>query len=183
MNKNNKEQDIQRLYKAQKMSLYWLLGIVYSGFIGLQLGRVQAIADFNYNLHEIMYVPFNIALFVTPILLLIYIYLFAKYLSKTGIQKINFKSSIKALLVIASIVAVGSITLHQSQEVSTAGVFMVEKKLHEDRKYYLILNDIKVRVTYNEFKLVEDNQQYLISFVWNKRAPNKGQLKTIEQIR
>ncbi|MEK3766174.1 hypothetical protein [Solibacillus sp. FSL K6-4121] len=44
------------------------------------------------------------------------------------------------------------------------------------------MNDQKIRVTSNEFKLVEKNRQYLISFVWNKRTPNKGQLETIVPI-
>lgn len=183
MNLNNKENDNQKLFKAQKLALYWLLGLIYSGFIGLQLGRIQAIADFNYNLHEIMYVPFNIALFVVPVVFLINIYLLIKYLLKRGRLKTNLKTSIQAVLVIASIVVVVSITAHQFQEVSTGGVFQVEKKLHEDRKYYLVLDDKKVRVSYNEFQLVEENHKYLISFVWNKRTPNKGQLEIIEPLK
>lgn len=86
-------------------------------------------------------------------------------------------------MIIASIIVVVSITAQQFLEVSTSGVYEVEKKLHEDRKYYLILFDTKVRVSYNEFQLVEENQKYLISFVWNKRTPNEGQLKTIEPLK
>lgn len=183
MNLNNKEREIQKLCKAQKLALYWLLGLIYSGFIGLQLGRIQAIADYNYNLHEIMYVPFNIALFVAPVVFLIYIYLLIKYLLVRGKQKTNLKTSTQAVLVIASIIVVVSITTHQFLELSTSGIFEVEKKLHEDRKYYLVFDDKKVRVSYNEFQLVEENQQYLISFVWNKRTPNKGQLETIEPLK
>ncbi|SFS40882.1 hypothetical protein [Paenibacillus sp. 453mf] len=141
MDKKNKEQDIQRLYKAQKLALYWLLGIVYSGFIGLQLGRNQAIADFNYNLHELMFIPYNIALFVSPVVFLIYIYLLVKYLFKSGKQKLNFKKGIKATLIITSFVVIISITTYQSFEVSTSGVFEVEEKIHKDRRYYLLLNE------------------------------------------
>ncbi|MER2090630.1 MAG: hypothetical protein ABS920_12895 [Sporosarcina sp.] len=180
---NYTERYIEKLYKAQKLALYWLLGLIYSGFIGLQLGRIQAIADFNYNLHEMMYVPFTIALFVVPVVFVIYIYLLIKYLLERGQQKTNFKTSIQAVLVIASIIVIVSITAQQFSEVSTGGVFEVEKKLHEDRKYYLVLDDKKVRVSYNEFQLVEENQQYLISFVWNKRTPYKGQLETIEPLK
>jgi hypothetical protein len=35
-----------------------------------------------------------------------------------------------------------------------------------------------VRVSHNEYQLVEENETYLISIVWNKRTPNKGMLKT-----
>lgn len=183
LDKKNKEQDIQRLYKAQKLALYWLLGIVYSGFIGLQLGRNQAIADFNYNLHELMFIPYNIALFVSPVVFLIYIYLLVKYLFKSGKQKLNFKKGIKATLIITSFVVIISITSYQSFEVSTSGVFEVEEKIHKDRRYYLLLNEKKLRVSFNEFQLVEEKKQYLISFVWNKQTPNKGWLETIEPIK
>jgi hypothetical protein len=117
---------------------------------------------------------------VVPFLFLIYIFLFIRYLLRRGKQKPNF--SFQAVLVIASIIFVFSITAHQSQEVSTGGVFKVEEKLKEGTKYYLELDNKKVRVSYNEFQLVEENQQYLISFVWNKRTPNIGKLDTIEPL-
>ncbi|OIJ14232.1 hypothetical protein BKP37_09120 [Anaerobacillus alkalilacustris] len=182
VNKND-EKDIQRFFKAQKLALYWLLGLIYSAFIGLQLGRIQAIADINYSLHEIMHVPFYFALFIVPVLFLIYMYFLINYLRKRGRQTTNLKTVVQAIVVITSIIIVVSITAYQSFEVSTGGVFEVEQKKHEDRKYYLVLNDKKVRVSYNEFQLVEEKQQYLISFVWNKRSPNKGRLKTIEPIK
>ncbi|MFJ7738834.1 hypothetical protein ACIQ2D_21235 [Lysinibacillus sp. NPDC097287] len=183
MNLHDKERDVQKLYKAQKLALYWLLGLIYSGFIGFQLGRIQAITDFNYNLHEIMYVPSAIALYVVPVVFLIYIYFLIKYLLVMGKQKVGVKTSIQAVFVIVSILVVVSITSHQSHEVSTTGVYEVEKKLHQDRKYYLVVDDKTVRVSYNEFQLIEKNHLYLISFVWNKRTPHKGQLETIEPVK
>ncbi|MEK3766175.1 MULTISPECIES: hypothetical protein [unclassified Solibacillus] len=130
---NNKEKKIYRLYKAQKLALYWLLGIIVSGFIGLQLGEIQAIADYNYNLHEIMYFPAIISLFVAPVVLVIYIFLVVKYLVKRGKQKLNIKEGIKSIVVICSIVILISITVHQSFEVSTTGIFEIDEKLLEDR--------------------------------------------------
>jgi heme/copper-type cytochrome/quinol oxidase subunit 2 len=183
MDLNNKEKDIQNLYKSQKVALYWLLGIIYTAFIGLELGRIQAISDFNYNLHEIMYAPFTIALFVVPVVFLVYIYLLIKYLLKRGKQRPNFKKVIQAVLVITSIVVIVSITSYRFKEVTTVGVFEVEKKLQNDRKYFLVLNNIKVRVSHNEYQLVEEDEIYSISFVWNKKTPNKGMLKTIEPIK
>jgi heme/copper-type cytochrome/quinol oxidase subunit 2 len=180
---NNKEKDIQNLYKSQKVALYWLLGIIYTAFIGLQLGRIQAIADFNYNLHEIMYAPFTIALFVVPVVFLVYIYQLIKYIRKRGKQSPNFKRVLKAMLVITSIVVIVSITSYQFKEVTTSGVFEVENKLQEDRKYFLVLNNIKVRVSNNEYHLVEENETYLITFVWNQKTPNKGMLQTIEPLK
>lgn len=180
MEQNHKEKDAQELYRSQRLALCWLLGLIYSGFVGLQLGRIQAITDFNYGLHEIMYLPVNIAMYFVPVLFIIYTVLLIKYFLKRGKQKPTLKASIRALLVIVSIVMIASITTHQFQEVSTGGVFEIEKKLHEDRKYYIVIDNKKVEVTRNEFQLVEVNKDYLISFIWNKKAPNTGQLKTIE---
>ncbi|MBU8878885.1 hypothetical protein BGM26_07790 [Bacillus sp. FJAT-29790] len=181
MNLNNEEgKDNQKLFRAQKLALYWLLGLIYSGFIGLQLGRIQAIADFNYSLHEILYVPFNLAIFLVPVVFLIYLYHVIKYLRKRRRQKGNLKTKVKAIMVIISIIFIFSITNHQFHEVSTGGIFVLKQKLHEEGKYYLVFDDKKISVSVNEFQLVEVNQQYLVSFVWNSRSPNKGRLKTIE---
>ena len=98
MNLYNKEDSILKLYNAQKLVLYCLLGLIYTGFIGLQLGRIQAIADFNYNLHEIMYVPFTLAIFSLPVLIPIYIYLLIKYLLKRAKQKPNLKTTTQAIV-------------------------------------------------------------------------------------
>ena len=183
MNRNNKENSISKLYKAQKFALYCLLGLIYTAFIGLQLGRIQAIADFDYNLHEIMYVPFTITVFSLPVLFPIYIYLLIKYLLKRDKRKTNLKTRTQAISITASIIVIFSITLHQSFEVSTSGVFKVEQKLYEDRKYYLVLDDKKVKISHNEFELIEENQEYLISYVWNKQTPNKGNLLTIKPLK
>ncbi|MCR2822723.1 hypothetical protein [Lederbergia panacisoli] len=182
LNKEEKEMELKKSFKAQKIALYWLLALIYVSFIGLQLGRIQAIADYNYSLHEILYVPFTIAIFVVPALLLIYIILFTKYLRKRGRKKTHLKTIVQSILIISSIVIIIFITEYQFQEVSTSGIFKVEQKLHDDGKYYLIINDKKVRVSYNEFQLIEENQQYLITFIWNKRSPYKGKLEIIEPL-
>ena len=185
MNINSKDEngmEIIKSYKAQKIAMYWLLALIYLSFIGLQLGRIQAIADFNYNLHEMMYLPFNISIFVVPVLFLIYIFLFIKYIRKRGKKKVDFKTILQSIVIISSVVIITSITEYQFQEVSTGGVFEVEDKIQDDRKYYLIIDDKKIKVSYNEFQLVEANQQYLIDFIWNERNPDKGKLQTIEPI-
>ncbi|KAB2336159.1 hypothetical protein F7731_11710 [Cytobacillus depressus] len=180
--KRNSEEEIRKLHKAQRVALYWLLGLIYSAFIGLQLGRVQAIADFNYSLHEIMYVPLNIAMFIVPVLLPIYLYFSIKYLRKRGRVKGNFKATIKAAVVIISVIIIVSIVNHQFHELSTGGVFKLEEKLQEKGKYYLIFDDKKIKVSMNEYKLVKVNEKYLVNFIWNSKTPNKGSLETIEPI-
>ncbi|RUL45644.1 MULTISPECIES: hypothetical protein [Lysinibacillus] len=181
-NRERKEEEIKKLFEAQKIVLYCLLVLIYLSFIGLQLGRIQTITDFNYNLHEMMYLPFNIAIFVVPALSLIYVFLFVKYISKRGRKKSDLKTIIKTVVTISSIVIIVMITEHQFQEVSTSGVFIVEQKRYDNGKYYLITNNKKVRVSHNEFELVEENQQYLINYIWNKRTSDIGRLETIQRI-
>ncbi|WP_019412703.1 hypothetical protein [Paenisporosarcina sp. TG20] len=174
------ESDLQKLFKAQRLALYWLLGFIYLAFIGLQLGRVQAITNFNYSLHEILYLPFNLAIFIVPVLFLIYLYYVIKYLRKRGKQKINNKTRGMVILVIASIITIFSITEHQFHEVSTGGVFEVEQKVYIEGKYFLVFNNQQIEVSMNEFKLVEVNKEYVVSYIWNSRSPNKGRLEAIE---
>lgn len=179
--KNESEKDKRSLFKAQKTSLYWLLGIIYVSFLGMQLGRIQAITDYNYSLHEMLYIPVTLSSFLVPIAFLIYMYFVIKYLRKWGFQKPNIYTGIKAVLVITSLITIFSLINYQSKEFSTGGVFKVEQKIQEDTKYYLILNDKKVRVSRNEFYLVDLNKEYLGSFIWNSQT-NRGRLETIEPI-
>lgn len=183
LNPNNElKQNLEAAYRAQKITLYFILILLYSAFIGLQLGRIQAISDFNYTLHELLYIPINIAIFVIPVLLLIYLFLVMKYLRKRGKQKIKPNTLVKSILVILSVVIIFVITIHQFHEVSTSGIFEVQDKVYEDGKYYLVINDRKIRVTHNEYQLVLDHERYFATFIWNKRTPNKGKLETIQQL-
>jgi len=177
---NKDKNDIQQLYHSQKTALYCLLGLLYSAFIGAQLGRVQAITDFNFTLHELMYLPFNIAIYFGPIVLLIYLILVIKYLRKRGKQKLNAKTIFKSTLIVISIIAIVAITLYQFHEISTGGIFEVKGKVKENNHHYLLLDDKKIRVTNNEFHLVEVDKRYVISFVWNSRTPGTGRLKEIK---
>ncbi|MCM3126106.1 MULTISPECIES: hypothetical protein [unclassified Mesobacillus] len=179
--KEELEKDKRSLFKAQKTSLYWLLGLIYVSFIGMQLGRVQAITEYNYSVHEMLYLPVTLSAFLVPIVFLIYMYFAIKYLRKQGIQKPNINTSIEAVIVIISLITIFSLVNYQSNEVSTGGVFKVEQKIQEDTKYFLILNEKKIRVSRNEFYLVDLNKEYLGTFIWNSQT-NRGRLETIEPI-
>nr|WP_106779389.1 hypothetical protein [Lysinibacillus timonensis] len=168
--------------KAQKITLYWLLALIYLSFIGLQLGRIQAITDFNYTLHEILYLPFNLSVFVVPVLFMLYIFLVIKYLLIRGKIKLNLNTFVQTVLIFTSFIIIISITEYQFHEVTTSGVFKVEQKLYEDREYYLKIDGKKIEVSQNEFHLIEENQSYLISFTWNKRSPENGKIEMIEPI-
>lgn len=177
------DKEESNLLKANKKVLYWLLGIIYIAFICLQLGRIQAIADFNYNLHEMMYVPVNLAIFIVPILFLIYIYLSIKSLIKNKNYTLTLKTTIKSILVIVSLVIIFWIVGYQSKEVSATGLYEINQKIQEDSKYYIVLEDNrKIRVSQNEYNLINENKKYMIMYVWNRNSPDIGNLEIIEPI-
>ena len=170
----------EKLFIARKIALYVLLGIIYTAFLGLQLARVQAITNFSYRLHEMFYLPVHLAIFIGPVVFLIYIYFVIKCLGKKDIQNQNLKTTIKRVFVVISLIAVFLIVGYQSHEISTGGIFEIKQKVQEDTKYYLVLQDKKIRVSRNEFNLVNVNESYLISFIWNSLSPDKGKLTMIE---
>lgn len=61
-------------YKTKQILLKLLLYTVYISLIGLIMGQIQAITDFSYTLHELMYLPVNIAIYIVPIELIAFIY-------------------------------------------------------------------------------------------------------------
>ncbi|MBT2636825.1 hypothetical protein [Bacillus sp. ISL-39] len=178
---NDEEQEKRKVWKDQRTSLYWLLGIIYITFLSMQLGRVQAISDFNYSLHEMLYIPATLSFFLVPIALLFYIYFVIKYLRKWGVQKPNIMTSVKAVFVIVSLITIFSIITSQSNEISTGGILIIEQKIQEENKYFFVLNGKKIRVSRNEFHLVEVNREYFGSYVWNSQT-DRGKLETIEPI-
>jgi hypothetical protein len=183
MNQNEGDHNkLQKLYKAQKVALYVLLGLIYSGFLGTQLGRIQAISDFNYTLHELLLVPATLALYLGPVMFLVYFYLLIKYIKKRERGHWGIKSAAKTISVIASIVAILIFMNHQSHEVSTAGIFVLEQKHLVEGKYYLVIDERQIKVSRNEYQLAEVENEYLVSFIWNSRS-QKGILETIEPVK
>jgi hypothetical protein len=184
MNQNEDDHNkLQKLYKAQKVALYVFLGLIYSGFIGTQLGRIQAISDFNYTLHELLFVPATLAFYLGPVIFLVYLFLFTVYVKRQGMRHFKVKSRVKALTIIASFIGILIVMNYQSKEVSTAGIFILEQKLLVDGKYYLVIDDRHIKVSRNGYQLAEVNKEYLVSFVWNSRSPQNSLLETIEPVK
>jgi hypothetical protein len=184
MNQNEGDHNkLQKLYKAQKVALYVMLGLIYSGFLGTQLGRIQAISDFNYTLHELLFLPATLATYLGPLMFVVYLFLFIKYVKRRGRSSFEIKSTVKAFTIIASIVAILIVVNHQSKEVSTAGIFVLEQKLLVDGEYYLVIDDRHIKVSRNEYQLAEVNKEYLVSFVWNPQSSQNGLLETIEPVK
>jgi cation transport ATPase len=178
-----KHDEINTFYKAQKITLYVLLGLTYSAFKGTQLGRIQAITNFNYTLHELLFVSMTLAFYLGPVIFLVYLFLFTVYVKRRGKRRFNIKSIVKVFTIIASIIGILIVMNHQSKEVSTAGIFILEQKVLVDGKYYLVIDDRHIKVSRNEFQLAEVNKEYLVSFVWNSRSPQNGLLETIEPVK
>jgi hypothetical protein len=183
MMNQNEGHKLKKLYETQKVALHVLLGLIYSAFIGTQLGRIQAISDFNYTLHELLFLPATLAFYLGPLMFIIYLFLFIKYVKRRGRSRFEIKSTVKAFTIIASIVAILIVVNHQSKEVSTAGIFVLEQKLLVDGEYYLVIDDRHIKVSRNEYQLAEVNKEYLVSFVWNPQSSQIGLLETIEPVK
>ena len=175
----NEKDELKKSYKQQKKVLYLLLGNTYIFFMGLVLGEVQAISDFNYSLHEVISATANL-MFLSPVLLLVYVYFGIKYLSKRGLDLPDLKSGLKVLFVVGSIIGIFSFTFIKMNEFTSHGVLEVQEKIKEENQYYLMLNGKKVKVTENEYYLINQNEVYLGSYKWNKLSPTNGELLTIK---
>lgn len=159
-----------------------ILGTTYIAFIGYLLAKFQWIADWNYNIHELLYIPYNIAYYLLPVLLFLWMYYAIK--SKRELKESINKSKIKNVLInsmlFASLIIIGTYFYVQSMTVSTGGLFEVEQKIQERNNYYIELNQKKIKCTQSEFNLIEEGKVYLVTFDWNKQWPDEGKLILIE---
>ena len=159
-----------------------ILGTTYIAFIGYLLADLQWITDWNYNLHEILYIPYSIAYYAVPVLSLLWGYYAIK--SKRESKEINHKPKINKiwinLMLFASLVLVGAYFYIQSMDLSTVGLFEVEQKIQESNSYYIELNHKKIKCTQSEYNLIEVGRVYLVTFEWHKQWPEEGQLILIE---
>lgn len=165
----------------KRVALYWLLGTIYLAFACWELGRIQAIADFNYTLHELLYVPINAAIFLIPIEVILFFY-YAIMARKQNKEKRNYSSRVKAILIIFSLVFITYIFYGQSNSRSTSGIFYIQDRVQEKNQYFIVLNNgEKIKCRRNEFSLVVEGEAYLVSYVWYN-IPQKGSLELIEPI-
>ncbi len=159
-----------------------ILVTFYSVFIGYLLANLQWIADWNYNFHEMLYIPYNIAYFIVPFELVLWIYYAAR--SKQEIKENGFKPKIKDYLMnltlLISLIFIVIYFYIQSMTITTGGLFEVEQKIQERNNYYIELNRQKIRCTHSEYNLIEEGKVYLVTFSWNKKWPDKGTLDLIE---
>lgn len=159
-----------------------ILITIYSAFIGYLLGSLQSIADWNYTIHEMMFIPFFIAYYVFPFELCIWLYYAVKSTRETkeNMIKPKMKLYFSNSLLLMSLIIIISYFYIQSMNVSTGGLFEVENKIEERNNYYIQMNHKKIKCNKNVYNLIEEDKVYLVDFTWNKKWPQKGKLEYIE---
>src|SRR5690606_22673313 len=97
--------------KKSRISSIVLIFSVIICFISIGLGQIQAIADFNYTLHEMLYLPINIGIFLIPLEVLLVIYYFIRWIVnvKRGTEG---KSKINILLILSSFLCLSLFILY-----------------------------------------------------------------------
>ncbi|MBU3144869.1 hypothetical protein [Clostridium sp. CF012] len=160
---------------------FLITNIVIDG-ICLWLGKVQYITDFNYNLHEMLYLPINLSLLIVPIELILLIYYSTRYFKNiwksTVLMDLRYKIKV-FLCVIFMVVAIG-LMYNQTNIVSTFGSHIITNKIIDGSSRYIILDNIKIKCTENEYNLINVTDTYFIGYSWNIKS-NVGKLNTIEK--
>ncbi len=154
----------------------------YITFVCYLLGDVQSITNINYSLHEMLYIPYNVAIFILPILTIGWLYFAIKSLGFKQ-EKLKYKDYIKNFIIIISLIGIFIYFIIQQQSVSTGGIFLITNKVYDGNNYYVEVNEMKIKCTWNEFNLIEEGKTYLIDYEWNTYWPDKGKLEYIELLR
>lgn len=177
---NNEEKDLMQ--KKKKIVLYCLLGTIYIAFLGFELS--QYLINFNYglHLHEILCLPFNLAIYLVPFLFLVYMFFVLQSFRKKTNKKSSNKTKLKTILIVISLIFISYTLNYQFHEHSTVGVFTIDQKFQTGNKYFIQVKDYKIRCTRTEFNLITVNKEYLVDYNWNSLSPNTGKLINIEPI-
>ena len=150
----------------------------------LALGQVQGISDFNYTLHELLYLPVNFSIFIIPIELIMLIYYSSKYFMNiwkaTIIMDLRYKIKV-SICIICMVFTIGLI-YYQFNIVQTSGVYNITNKITDGNSTYIIVDNMKLKCTKNEYKLININEEYLIDYNWNRLRPNVGKLHNTKKV-
>ena len=170
------------LVKKHNFLLFVLLIMIYVAFIGMQLNRIQAIADYNYSLSEITLAPLTILMFIGPIILLAYITVTIRLLLSNIKLYFGIKQFAITTIIITSFCVITPISIKQFNEVSTTMITTVDDKIIEQDKYFIVSNNEKINVTRTEYNLIETNKTYMISYRWNKKSNVIAKVTSIEPV-
>lgn len=152
------------------------------GVVCLELLQNEAISDFNYGLHELLALPVNVAIFIVPVQLIMLCYYSTRYFKDiwkaTGLMDIKYK--IKSLMCVTYMVFIIFAAYYIFNSCRTGGVFTVIDKINDGSKSYLVVENIKIECTKNEFNLVKIDETYIIDYKWNRLKSNVGYLIEIK---
>jgi hypothetical protein len=98
-------------------------------------------------------------------------------------DKTRLKKSL-ILNLIATITLLGYFLyfVYISYGVKTSGFFKIVNKETEDNKYYILIDNKKLRCNRSEYNLITEGKEYLLSFDWNKLNPQNGKLTYIKSV-
>ncbi|AST90945.1 MULTISPECIES: hypothetical protein [Sutcliffiella] len=171
--------ELNKLYDRKKIAQYWLLGVVLITYCSLQINRYSILINIDYSLHEVISALANL-MWLIPIFSIVYIILTVKYLFKRRLkQRPAIDRLINDLIIFIAVCGMSGMIVYYLGEVSTSGVIKIEEKIVENDQYYVVINEKKIKVTSNEFHLIDESQEYLGSYVWNQFTPDKGKLTRI----
>lgn len=127
-------------------------------------------------------VYYQLFLFVIPLFLLPWIYYSIRTLSELELKGLLSKYTLMNIFTTLIVVLIIAFQVTRFYGVYTSGVFQVESKWRDEENYYIVLEDKNVRITRNEYNLINEDAMYLVEYEWNRLRPTIGRLETIELI-
>jgi len=179
MDDNLKSKNKERmLFQKKTNTLYFLFGLVFTGFLSLRIAKVPFINEFFYNLYEMLHGYFFICMIFFPFVLFTYLYWQIKYNFSYKKQERSSWVTLRHVLLICLTIFLIRGIFYELNGVITKGYYTIENhnKLYENDKYYLFLEGKKVEVSVDTFNQMELSNQYGIKYTWNKLSPDKGEL-------
>ena len=162
----------KHLGRSKIASIVLVLSL-FTFYISSELSRVQAISDYSYRLHELLYIPMNLGLFLIPIEIAAFIYYGIRFLSDARNRKIHKDRMTLTLLVmsITSVVLFSIYVIFITNIVHTTGVFRNMDKEKEGRHYYVMIEGRRIECSKNEYNLISSDRNYSVTYEWNKLFP------------
>jgi hypothetical protein len=173
---------MQDYTRKRKLLTKIIIITVYISLFSYLLGDIQSIANWNYTIHEILYLPITLAIYVLPIIFIFWSYYFFKSF-KLFRTSLSLKEVLKNFGIVLSVLVILLFFLVQQKSITTSGIYIIENKAKIERSYYIKLNNKSVRCTWNEYNLIETGKTYLITYEWNQLLHQKGKLEYIEPVK
>ena len=148
----------------------------------IALGRVQFITDYSFTLHEMLYLPLYVSMILIPILLIIFLYNLIKNIKDIwkGTILMDLRYKIKSLFCILCMAFTIGLIFCQINFDESSAVYAITNRIIDEKNTYLMVNNIKLKCTQNEYNLINVNKKYFIVYEWNRLNPSIGKLKNIE---